>query len=90
MVEGVAREHHRDKIRFFNIASASLSELGSGLHASKRLGYIDQATYADLERKLRYVSAPLRGLIAKSMGQIALKHGATVLLAVMMLSTVLR
>jgi four helix bundle protein len=90
MVEGVAREHHRDKMRFFNIASASLSELGYGLHASKRLGYIDEATYADLERKLRCVSAPLRGLIAKSRAQIVLKHGATVLLAVLMLSTVLR
>ena len=44
LVEGIAREHHRDQVRFFNIASASLSELGYGLHASKRLGYIEPHT----------------------------------------------
>ena len=81
MVEGVAREHHRDKIRFFNIASASLSELGYGLHASKRLGYIDAATYADLEQKLRYIAAPLRGLIRKSKAAIAVRLGTSVVFA---------
>lgn len=34
LVEGTAREHGREKIRFFNIATASLRELGYGLHAS--------------------------------------------------------
>ena len=72
-VEGVAREHHRETLRFFNIASSSLSELGYGLHACKRLGYIDEGTYADLEQKLRYVAGPLRGLIRKSRTMIAVK-----------------
>ena len=40
IVEGTAREHHRERIRFFNLAAASLRELGYGLHASRRLGYI--------------------------------------------------
>jgi four helix bundle protein len=81
LVEGIAREHHRDKIRFLNIASSSLSELGYGLHASKRLGYIDAATYADLEQKLRSVAAPLGGLIRKSRAAIAVRLGTSVLFA---------
>jgi four helix bundle protein len=66
MVEGIARQHHRDRIRFVNIAGASLTELGYGLHACHRLGYIDEPTYAGLEKKLRYIGAPLRGLIRKA------------------------
>ena len=58
LVEGIAREHRRDQIRFFNIASSSLSELGYGLHACRRLGYIDEATYADLEQKVRSRRGP--------------------------------
>ena len=90
LVEGIAREHHRDQIRFFNIASSSLSELGYGLHACSRLGYIDEATYADLEQKVRHVAAPLRGLIRKARTQIALKLGTSVLLAVVVLCAVVR
>ena len=37
IVEGFARQHGRDRINFFNIASASLSELTYGLHAAHRL-----------------------------------------------------
>ncbi len=88
LVEGIAREHHRDKLKFFNIASASLSELGYGLHACRRLGYIDEATYADLEEKLRYISAPLRGLIRRARARIVVKMGTSVLFAVMVLSAV--
>ena len=90
VVEGVAREHHRDKLRFFNIASASLSELGYGLHACKRLGYIDESTCADLETKLRYIGAPLRGLIRKSRTAIAVKHASMVLAIGAALSLVAR
>jgi four helix bundle protein len=89
LVEGIAREHDREKLRFFNIASASLSELGYGLHASKRLGYIDAATYADLEQKLRYIGAPLRGLIAKSRVKKAAIQGASVVFAVLAMSKLL-
>lgn len=41
IVEGNARSTARDTLRFFNIASASLSELTYGLHSAHRLQYID-------------------------------------------------
>ena len=65
VVEGSARSTGRDKIRFFNIASASLSELTYGTHAAFRLGYIDQTTYDRLEEQTRMVAAPLNGLIRR-------------------------
>ena len=65
IVEGIARKHDKDSINFFNIAAASLSELGYGLHAACRLGYISADKLDDLERKIRMVSAPLRGLIRR-------------------------
>ena len=65
IVEGTAREHDKEKCRFFDIAGASLRELGYGLHASCRLGYVSEASLAEFERKLGYIGAPLRGLIAR-------------------------
>jgi four helix bundle protein len=41
IVEGSARYHTNDKLNFYNIASASLSEVTYGLHAAHRLGYLD-------------------------------------------------
>ena len=63
VVEGSARPSARDKIKFFNIASASLSEVTYGIHAALRLGYIDQARYEHLDELTRMVAAPLSGLI---------------------------
>jgi four helix bundle protein len=63
VVEGSARPSARDKIKFFNIASASLSEVTYGIHAAFRLGYIDQARYEHLDELTRMVAAPLAGLI---------------------------
>jgi four helix bundle protein len=73
IVEGNAREGLRDTLRFFNIASASLSETGYGLHAAHRLGYLSDTLYADLEREIRSVSAPLRGLIKQKRAMAAAK-----------------
>ncbi len=42
LVEGSAHRHLRDGLNFFNIASFSLAEVGYGLHAARRLGYIDE------------------------------------------------
>jgi four helix bundle protein len=67
LVEGIARRGELEPIKFFNIASAWLSELGYGLHAAWRLGYIDidRARLDDLEHKIRMVAAPLHGLIRR-------------------------
>lgn len=63
IVEGNARYHRREKLHFFNIASASLSELAYRLHAAHRLGYIGQADYLRLDDLAKQVAAPLGGLI---------------------------
>lgn len=39
IAEGNSRLHDRDSLRFLNIASSSLAEVGYGLHAAQRLGY---------------------------------------------------
>ena len=64
IVEGTQREHPRESLRFCSIASASLAEVGYGLHAAKRLGYLLPVEYDDFEVKLRSIAAPLRGLMA--------------------------
>jgi four helix bundle protein len=65
IAEGIAREHPGDKLKFFNISVSSLRELGYGLHACMRLGYIDYATLATFEKKLSYIASPLHGLIRR-------------------------
>ena len=63
IVEGSARHHTNDKLNFFNIASASLSELTYGLHAANRLGYVSDAEYQSLDERTKMIAAPLSGLI---------------------------
>lgn len=77
VVEGIARPHERDAIRFFDIASSSLSETSYGLHAATRLGYLDQAEYEKFELRLKQVSAPLQGLIRRYRSRGSLIRGAT-------------
>jgi four helix bundle protein len=73
-VEGIAREHRLDRIRFFNIAVASLRELGYGLHTCRRLGYIEAGTFEEFEQKLTYIAAPLHGLIKRERAKKAARR----------------
>ena len=68
IVEGCARRHRRDRLHFLNIAESSLAEAGYCLHVAKRLGYITQAIFNELEEQVRGVAAPLVGLI-RSLGR---------------------
>jgi four helix bundle protein len=63
IVEGCAREHKAERLRFLNIAWASLAEVGYCLHVARRLGYIDARRYQELDLETRRVGAPLSGLI---------------------------
>jgi four helix bundle protein len=65
IVEGFARQYPKERFHFLSIASASLAEVGYGLHAAHRLGYLPPAAYEELERKIRQVAAPLNGLLDK-------------------------
>jgi four helix bundle protein len=89
LVEGSARETTRDRLRFFNIASSSLSETGYGLHAARRLGYLSEATYLEFEIRVRAVAAPLNGLIkstkTKRTTAAAIKLGAVTIASLLSL-----
>jgi len=63
IVEGIARRSRRDTFRFFDISSASLREVGYGLHAARRLGYIRADELSAFEEKMRMIAAPLNGLM---------------------------
>jgi four helix bundle protein len=63
IVEGFARRYRRARLHFLNIAEASLAEVGYCIHAARRLGYISEATYEELDLEIRKVAAPLGGLI---------------------------
>jgi four helix bundle protein len=89
VVEGNARDTTRETLRFFNIASASLSETGYGLHAAHRLGYISDQIYEALERQIISVAAPLNGLIKKKraalLAKVTANTGAIAFLAMQFL-----
>jgi four helix bundle protein len=68
IVEGYGRHGTADRLHFLQIACASLAEVGYCLHAARRLGYLNDPVFEDLDLEIRKVSAPLRGLM-KSMGR---------------------
>ena len=80
IVEGFANPPGRTRLRFLNIARASLGEVGYCIHAAKRLGYISEAIASGLETELKQTSAPLGGLIRSERLTLATKAGACVLL----------
>ena len=64
IVEGTERDHPKESLHFCSFASASLAEVGYGLHAAKRLGYLRPDEYLVFEEKVKMIAAPLRGLMA--------------------------
>jgi four helix bundle protein len=86
IVEGIAREHAGEKLRFLNISLASLRELGYALHAAMRLGYIDAATLATFEQKMSYIAAPLYGLIRRERAKKLAINGGSVVIAFLAMS----
>ena len=79
IVEGIARRSRRDTFRFFDISSASLREVGYGLHAARRLGYIAAEELSAFEEKIRMIAAPLNGLMNRYRLRSALTSTACVL-----------
>ena len=63
IVEGFARRYRRVRLHFLNISESSLAEVWYCLHVAKRLGYLTEQHFAELERDLNGVGAPLAGLI---------------------------
>ena len=65
IVEGTQRKFRKESFHFCSIASASLAEVGYGLHAARRLGYLTPTQYEVFEQKIRQIAAPLNGLMKK-------------------------
>ena len=63
IVEGTARYHQRETLQFLRTAFASLVETGYCLHVARRLGYITDGLFDELDLELRRVAAPLLGMI---------------------------
>lgn len=68
IVEGTARFTDPDKLHFLQQGLSSLAEVGYCIHAGVRLGYLRREEHDEIEREIRRVSAPLRGLM-KSLGR---------------------
>ena len=63
IAEGYGRRHRRDRLRFLNVAEASLAEVTYCIHAAGRLGYFDLALVTELMADANRVGAPLIGLV---------------------------
>ena len=66
IVEGYAREHPKERLNFLNISWGSLAEVGYCLHVARRLGYISDSAYDNLDLAVRRVGAPLSGVIRRA------------------------
>ena len=55
IAEGYARRHKRDRLRFLNIAEASLAEVSYCVHVAQRLGYVTPQLSKGLEKDLNRV-----------------------------------
>jgi len=69
IVEGFGRRTPKDRLHFLHMAEASLAEVGYCLHAARRLEYISDETFGELELDVKKVGAPLSGLIHR-LGQV--------------------
>ena len=65
IAEGSARKSNKENIQFLYISSGSLSELDTQNTILRKLNYIDEITFTELDKKINKVSAILNGLIEK-------------------------
>ncbi len=63
VAEGAARNTKKEFINFLHIAQGSLSELDTQLELSRRLKYISENKWRDIDKKLEKEDKILTGLI---------------------------
>lgn len=63
IAEGAARTTPREKVQFWSIARASLSELDTELEIALRLEYLDKASWAKLSDQMEAIGRMLSGLM---------------------------
>ena len=65
IVEGDSRFHDGEKVQFLRVAWGSLQETGYYLHVARRLGYVSEPLYEELEQQVKDTAAPLAGLMRR-------------------------
>lgn len=63
IAEGAARQSRKEFLQFLHIAKGSLSELDTQLELARRLGYLGQNEWENLNELLERVDKMLSGLI---------------------------
>jgi four helix bundle protein len=71
IAEGCGRGSDADFTRFLFIAMGSASELENHLELGRDLGFLSQADYDDLQRRLIEVKRMLAALIQRTQGKVA-------------------
>ncbi len=63
IAEGSARQHRKEYIQFLYLAQSSLTELGYYIHLARRLNYIKEETYKQLDKRHQEIGKMLNGFI---------------------------
>jgi four helix bundle protein len=64
IVEGYADRSNKWRLRYLRIAVGSIAKVGYALHLAHRLGYLSDDEYANVQKDVSGVAAPLHGLVA--------------------------
>ena len=71
IVEETARHYPRETLQFLRTSWASLVEAGYCLHVARRLGYITDSLFTELDLEMRQTAAPLLGMIRQRRSLLA-------------------
>jgi four helix bundle protein len=63
IAEGAARQTKKEFAQFLHIAQASLSELDTQVELARRLGYLSESSWQDLDLKMDRIDKLVTGLI---------------------------
>jgi four helix bundle protein len=63
IAEGAARHTKKEFVNYLHMAQGSLSEVDTQSEIAKRLGYLDETSWAEIDAKMERVDKMLSGLI---------------------------
>jgi four helix bundle protein len=63
IAEGAARQTKKEFTNYLHMAQGSLSELDTQLELARRLGYLDEETWRNLDQRMERVDKMITGLI---------------------------
>ncbi len=73
IAEGAGRQTSKEFVQFLHIAQGSLSELDTQLEISKRLGFLSQKDWSELEAMMNRIDKMVSGLIRHKKSPNALR-----------------